>query len=43
MMRTLLAPPSKDFNFTGEEGKSDSAGKTDEDAPVTFQLDKPAK
>jgi hypothetical protein len=48
LVTTLLDKPaavvqSQDFNFTGEEGKSDSAGKTDEDAPVTFQLDKPAK
>ena len=48
LVTTLLDKPaaivqSQDFNFTGEEGKSDSAGKADEDAPVTFQLDKPAK
>ena len=48
LVTTLLDKPaaivqSQDFNFTGEEGKSDTAGKADEDAPVTFQLDKPAK
>jgi len=50
LVTTLLDKPaavaeSKDFNFTGgEEGKSEaSSTKVDEDAPVTFQLDKPAK
>ena len=50
LVTTLLDKPatvaeSKDFNFTGsEEGKPEaSASKADEDAPVTFQLDKPIK
>jgi TRAP-type mannitol/chloroaromatic compound transport system permease large subunit len=50
LVTTLLDKPaavaeSKDFNFTGgEENKSDtSKNKVDEDAPVTFQLDKPLK
>ena len=49
LVTTLLDKPaaivqSQDFNFTNEENKSDSsANKTDEDAPVTFQLDKPVK
>jgi hypothetical protein len=47
---TLLDKPaavvqSQDFNFTSaEESKpEESANKVDEDAPVTFQLDKPVK
>ena len=50
LVTTLLDKPaavteSKDFNFTGsQEDKSEaSSNKTDEDAPVTFQLDKPLK
>ena len=50
LVTTLLNKPaavieSKDFNFTGnEEGKPEApSNKVDEDAPVTFQLDKPAK
>jgi hypothetical protein len=50
LVTTLLDKPaavvqSQDFNFTGsEEGKPEtSPNKVDEDAPVTFQLDKPAK
>ena len=50
LVTTLLDKPaavaeSKDFNFTGiEEGKPEiSSNKADEDAPVTFQLDKPLK
>ena len=50
LVTTLLDKPaavieSKDFNFTGgEEGKPEAPStKTDEDAPVTFQLDKPIK
>ena len=49
LVTTFLDKPvavvqSQDFNFTNEENKSDSsANKTDEDAPVTFQLDKPVK
>jgi hypothetical protein len=49
LVTTLLDKPaaviqSQDFNFTdGEEAKSDSPSKVDEDAPVTFQLDKPVK
>jgi hypothetical protein len=50
LVTTFLDKPaamiqSQDFNFTGgEEGKSDaSSTKVDEDAPVTFQLDKPVK
>ena len=49
LVTTLLDKPaavaeSKDFNFTGEENKSDAPiNKVDEDAPVTFQLDKPIK
>jgi len=49
LVTTLLDKPaavvqSQDFNFTaGEESKSDSPSKVDEDAPVTFQLDKPVK
>ena len=49
LVTTLLDKPaaivqSQDFNFTNEENKSDSsANKADEDAPVTFQLDKPVK
>ncbi len=49
LVTTLLDKPvaavqSQDFNFTnGEEAKSDSPSKVDEDAPVIFQLDKPVK
>ena len=50
LVTTLLDKPaavieSKDFNFTGtEEGKLETTpNRVDEDAPVTFQLDKPAK
>ncbi len=49
LVTTLLDKPSavvqsRDFNFTdSEETKSDSPSKVDEDAPVTFQLDKPVK
>ena len=49
LVTTLLDKPaaivqSQDFNFTGEENKSDnSTSKVDEDAPVSFQLDKPVK
>ena len=49
LVTTLLDKPaavvqSQDFNFTGEESKPDtSRTKVDEDAPVTFRLDKPAK
>ncbi len=49
LVTTFLDKPapviqSQDFNFTSEENTSDTtAQKVDEDAPVTFQLDKPAK
>ena len=50
LVTTFLDKPaavaqSQDFNFTGsEESKSDTpSSKVDEDAPVTFQLDKPLK
>ena len=49
LVTTLLDKPaaivqSQDFNFTGEENKSDnSTSKVDEDAPVSFQLDKSVK
>ena len=50
LVTTLLDKPaavieSKDFNFTGGEGGKPEAPstKTDEDTPVTFQLDKPIK
>jgi hypothetical protein len=49
LVTTFLDKPaavvqSQDFNFTSEENKPDtSTNKVDEDAPVTFQLDKPAK
>lgn len=49
LVTTLLDKPvavvqSQDFNFTDdEESKSESPSKVDEDAPVTFQLDKPVK
>jgi len=49
LVTTFLDKPaavaeSQDFNFTGEENKSDTPkNKIDEDTPVTFQLDKPAK
>jgi len=50
LVTTLLDKPaavvqSQDYNFTsGEDSKADaSSNKVDEDAPVTFQLDKPVK
>jgi hypothetical protein len=50
LVTTLLDKPaavvqSQDYNFTsGEDSKPDaSSNKADEDAPVTFQLDKPIK
>ena len=49
LVTTFLDKPapviqSQDFNFTSEENTSDTtAQKVDEDAPVTFQLDKPAQ
>jgi hypothetical protein len=50
LVTTLLDKPaavaeSKDFNFTGnDEGKPEAPiSKADEDATVTFQLDKPIK
>jgi tripartite ATP-independent transporter DctM subunit len=49
LVTTFLDKPaavvqSQDFNFTSEENKPDPpSGKVDEDAPVTFQLDKPIK
>jgi hypothetical protein len=49
LVTTLLDKPavvvqSQDFNFISEENKTDTpANKVDEDAPVTFQLDKPVK
>ena len=50
LVTTLLDKPaavvqSQDYNFTsGEDSKSESSSnKVDEDAPVTFQLDKPVK
>ena len=49
LVTTLLDKPavvaqSQDFNFTnGDETKNPPANKADEDAPVTFQLDKPSK
>jgi len=49
LVTTLLDKPaavmqSQDFNFTsGEDSKVDASAKVDEDAPVTFQLDKPVK
>ena len=49
MVTTFLDKPaavaqSQDFNFTGaDENKPEQANKADEDAPVTFQLDKPGK
>jgi TRAP-type C4-dicarboxylate transport system permease large subunit len=49
LVTTFLDKPaaieqSQDFNFTGsEDGKSEQTDKQNEDAPVTFQLDKPAK
>ncbi len=49
LVTTLMDKPaamaqSQDFNFTGtEEGKPEAASKMDEDAPVSFQLDKPIK
>jgi len=49
LVTTLLDKPaavvqSQDYNFTGgEDSKADASAKVDEDAPVTFQLDKPVK
>ena len=49
MVTTFLDKPaavaqSQDFNFTGnDENKPEQSNKVDEDAPVNFQLDKPAK
>lgn len=49
MVTTFLDKPaavvqSQDFNFTGaDENKPEQTNKIDEDAPVTFQLDKPVK
>ncbi|WP_114689880.1 TRAP transporter large permease [Polynucleobacter necessarius] len=49
LVTTLLDKPaaviqSQDFNFTDGEDKTDaSSNNVDEDAPVTFQLDKPIK
>jgi uncharacterized membrane protein YfcA len=50
LVTTLLDKPaavvqSEDYNFTNsEDSKSEaSSSKVDEDAPVTFQLDKPVK
>ena len=49
MVTTFLDKPaavvqSQDFNFTGvDENKPEQTTKVDEDAPVTFQLDKPVK
>jgi hypothetical protein len=50
LVTTLLDKPaavvqSQDYNFTSDEdSKSESSSnKVDEDAPVTFQLDKPVK
>ncbi|MBU3545783.1 TRAP transporter large permease subunit [Polynucleobacter sp. MWH-Jannik1A5] len=49
LVTTFLDKPaavleSQDFNFTSEDNKPDTpSAKVDEDAPVTFQLDKPVK
>ncbi len=49
LVTTFLDKPaavieSQDFNFTSEDNKSDTPStRVDEDAPVTFQLDKPSK
>jgi tripartite ATP-independent transporter DctM subunit len=49
LVTTFLDKPaavveSQDFNFTSDENKPDTpSNKVDEDAPVTFQLDKPVK
>jgi tripartite ATP-independent transporter DctM subunit len=49
LVTTFLDKPvavvqSQDFNFTdAEDGKETSGNKADEDAPVSFQLDKPIK
>jgi tripartite ATP-independent transporter DctM subunit len=49
MVTTFLDKPaavvqSQDFNFTGtDDNKPEQVNKVDEDAPVTFQLDKPVK
>ena len=49
MVTTFLDKPaavvqSQEFNFTGvDENKPEQTNKVDEDAPVTFQLDKPVK
>ncbi len=49
LVTTFLDKPavvvqSQDFNFTGDENKSDTpVNKVDDDAPVSFQLDKPVQ
>ena len=48
LVTTFLDKPpavvqSQDFNFTSENNSDTSGNKVDEDAPVTFQLDKPIK
>lgn len=49
LVTTFLDKPaavveSQDFNFTSEDNKPETpSAKVDEDAPVTFQLDKPIK
>ena len=49
LVTTFLDKPaaviqSQDFNFTNQDSQPESTnGKVDEDAPVTFQLDKPVK
>jgi len=52
LVTTLLDKPaaivqSQDYNFTGSDQNKSEAdttkSKVDEDAPVTFQLDKPVK
>jgi Tripartite ATP-independent periplasmic transporter, DctM component len=50
LVTTLLDKPvavvqNQDFNFTGADDSKPEAptSKPDEDAPVTFQLDKPTK
>ena len=49
LVTTFLDKPaavaeSQDFNFTSDENKPDTpSNKVDEDAPVTFQLDKSVK
>ena len=46
LVTTFLDKPtavieSQEYNFTSEENKPNASPKIDEDAPVTFQLDKP--